>query len=238
MDKLTLAMALVMGLAGSLHCAGMCGPIMLVMPFQRLSGLKKWVGIGLYHAGRVSVYALMGGVLFSFRELFQPQMQQMVSILLGALLLLVGISSLIPTNRLRIRLPWTGFVQQQLGKFMGRPGLASLFLTGSLNGLLPCGLVYMALSAAVNADTTAGAMATMFTFGLGTVPMLISLVLLKGRIGILNDGRLKSLIPVIALFFGAIFILRGLNLGIPYLSPKVTIEQSGIEAACCHKPKP
>ena len=54
-----LTMALLMGLTGSLHCAGMCGPIIWVMPFQFISGFKKWMGIGLYHFGRITVYALL-----------------------------------------------------------------------------------------------------------------------------------------------------------------------------------
>lgn len=235
MNAFTLTMALLMGLTGSLHCAGMCGPIILVMPFQRLSGLQKWLGITLYHFGRVSVYALLGLVLHSFKSVFQPQWQQYISIGLGALLLLIGILSFFPGSRFSVKLPWTGFIQKQLGRFMANPGILSLFGTGMLNGLLPCGLVYMALSATVTADTGWQAMKLMYAFGLGTVPMLTAITVLKDRTKLLQLAHFRKLVPVVMLFFGSLFVLRGLNLGIPYLSPKVTVEHNEVKASCCHK---
>lgn len=234
MNTLTLTMALLMGLTGSLHCAGMCGPIIWVMPFQRLSGFKKWLGIGLYHFGRITVYALLGLVLYSFKSLFQPQVQQYISIVLGAMLLVLGILSFFPT-RFSVKLPWTGFVQNKLGAFMGHPSVFSLFVTGMLNGLLPCGLVYMALSATVMAPTVLNSMMLMYTFGLGTVPMMVALTVIKDRARIMHAVHFRKFVPVVMLLFGSLFVLRGMNLGIPYISPKVMVEQNEVKAQCCHK---
>ena len=235
MSTLSISMALLMGFTGSLHCAGMCGPIVWVMPFQLLQGYKKWLGIGLYHLGRASVYALMGVVLFSFRDIFKPQVQQYVSIILGGSLLIAGIIAFFPNNKVQIALPWANFVKKQLGHFMGRPSLSSLIVTGALNGMLPCGLVYMALSASLNTSSNVQAALFMYAFGLGTMPMLVTLTVLKTRASFLRFNHVKKMVPLMMFAFGFIFMLRGMNLGIPYLSPKVAVEHNEIKASCCHK---
>ncbi|OSZ82408.1 hypothetical protein CAP35_03810 [Chitinophagaceae bacterium IBVUCB1] len=235
MSTLTLSMALLMGLTGSLHCAGMCGPIVWVMPFGMMSGFKKWLGIALYHIARVSVYAGMAIVLHSFRHLFQPQWQQYVSIALGVILLLVGFVSFIPSNSIKLSLPWAGFVKKQLGRFIGNPSLFSLTMAGLLNGLLPCGLEYMALSSTVTAPSATQAAILMYAFGAGTVPMMVGITLLKNKAGFLRFGHVRKLVPAMMFVFGALFVMRGMNLGIPYLSPKVTVEHNEVKASCCHK---
>lgn len=235
MSSFTLSMALLMGLTGSLHCAGMCGPIVWVMPFGMMSGFKKWLGITLYHIARISVYAAMAVVLHSFRHLFQPQWQQNISIALGVVLLVIGFISFIPNHSIKISLPWAGFVKIQLGRFIGNPSLFSLTMAGLLNGLLPCGLEYMALSSTVTAPTTTQAVVLMYAFGLGTVPMMVGITILKNRTGYLRFNHIRKLVPVMMFVFGALFVVRGMNLGIPYLSPKVTVEQNEVKASCCHK---
>lgn len=235
MNTLTISMALMMGLTGSLHCAGMCGPIIWIMPFQKYEGVKKWLGIGLYHFGRISVYALLGWILYSFKSIFCPQWQQYISIGLGALLLVAGVVAFIPNSKIRIMMPWVGAVRKLLSGYIGRPGLSTLLAAGILNGLLPCGLVYMALSASMFADSSLNAVITMYAFGLGTVPMLVGLTLLRGKAGFVNRLSVRKLVPVAMFVFGCLFMVRGMNLGIPYLSPRVTIENQEVKTSCCHK---
>ena len=235
MTLVDLSLALLMGLTGSLHCAGMCGPIVWVMPFQSFAGMKRWIAVLVYHFSRISVYALLGFILFSFRSLFHPEIQQYISIGLGTLLLLAGFLSFFPTFATSMRLPWSGFVTRHLGRFIGNPGLGTLALSGFLNGMLPCGLVYMALSLAVAAPAATDALLMMYVFGLGTMPVLILLTVLKGRISFLRGTGLRKAVPVVMLVFGSLFVLRGLNLGIPYVSPEVTVTQEEVKAACCHK---
>jgi len=237
MNTLTLTIALLMGFTGSLHCAGMCGPIVWVMPFQLFKGFKKAAGIFLYHAGRISTYAFLAIVLHSFRNLFQPQIQQYVSITLGVILLIIGLVYFIPASKINIALPWADFVKKQIGRFIGKPAILPLFITGVLNGLLPCGLVYMALSAAITAPTISQAVVTMYAFGIGTLPMLVSLTLLKSKAKFLHFQLAKKLVPVTMFALGSLFVLRGMNLGIPYLSPKVKMTTQGVKASCCHKNK-
>jgi uncharacterized protein len=234
MNTVALTMALLMGFTGSLHCAGMCGPIVWIMPFQAFSGFKKVLALGLYHAGRISVYALLAVVLHSFRSLFDPKIQQYISIVLGSILLVVGLLAFVPNHVVKVKLPWADLVKNQLGKFIGRPGLGTLAITGVLNGLLPCGLVYMALTASLSATSSAQSAAMMYAFGIGTLPMLVSITLLKTKLTFLRRNNLRKLVPVIVFSFGCLFVLRGMNLGIPYLSPKVVVAQHEIRS-CCHK---
>lgn len=236
MSTISFAMALLMGFTGSLHCAGMCGPIMLVMPFANIGGgMKKWSGIFLYHLGRTSVYAVMAYILYSFRSFFQPQIQQYISIALGIILLILGLITFLPGSRFSISLPWSGFVRKQISKFIGGPSIFSLFVTGVLNGLLPCGLVYMALAAAITAQSSVQAAMLMYAFGIGTVPMLVSITIVKSKISFLHLKNIKKLVPVTMFVFGSLFVLRGMNLGIPYLSPKLEVTEHVVKANCCHK---
>jgi len=232
MDSFTLTMAFLMGLTGSLHCAGMCSPIVWVMPFQVYNGLKKAAAIALYHFGRISVYAGMALVLHSFRGLFDPKFQQYISLGLGSLLLLLGVLAFIPNNRLHVRLPWTTTAQHQLSKVMQQRGMAALAIAGMLNGLLPCGLVYMALSASMITNTAPETIAYMFAFGVGTLPMLVAITLLRSKLSFVRNPQFRKFVPMVVMFFGCLFVLRGMNLGIPYLSPKVEINQQGIHACC------
>jgi len=228
-------MALAMGLTGSLHCVGMCGPIMMFLPFYHFTGARRVFAIGLYHFARISVYALMAFTIYSFREAFNPQLQQAISIGLGSILLIAGIVSFFPLRRKwQLILPWTDIVKKQLGRFMGDTSLPSIAVSGMLNGMLPCGLVYMALSATLALHSPAGAVLFMYFFGIGTLPALISIVIFKNRIAFFKNGYYKRFTPIIIFSFGCVFLLRGLNLGIPYLSPKVQVANGQIHS-CCHK---
>ncbi len=228
-------MAFLMGVTGSLHCAGMCGPIIWIMPFQVFSGIKRILALAMYHIARVSVYALMALTLYSFRSMFTPKLQQYVSISLGAILLLVGILTFLPNNMLKVKLPWTGYVQKQLSKVVGNPGLHTIFIAGILNGLLPCGLVYMALSTSMTASTSVEAVKLVYMFGFGTIPMLVGITLLKSKMNFIRFSHIKKFVPIVVFSFGFLFVLRGLNLGIPYISPKLEVTEHKIKACCCHK---
>jgi len=235
MSSLFYIMALAMGFTGSLHCAGMCGPIVWIMPFQAFKGAKKIVALGLYHLGRISVYAMFALILHSFRNLFDPKMQQLFSVTLGAVLLVLGLLSFVPNHRVKFIVPWAEQVKKQLGSVISRPGLSTLALAGIFNGLLPCGLVYMALSASLSATTISQTVIMMYVFGLGTLPMLVAITLLKGRLSFLRTLQVRKLVPIFVFSFGCLFILRGMNLGIPYLSPKVVVAQHEIRSCCSHR---
>lgn len=226
--------ALAMGLTGSLHCAGMCGPVVLLMPFRQMAGVEKWLSIAMYHSGRILVYVTMGLVLYTFKAAITPQWQQYFSIVAGVALLIMGLLSLV--GKSAIRLPWTGIIQQQWGKLMYRPSVATLLIAGVLNGLLPCGLVYMALSLSMAAGVWWQAALQMAAFGAGTVPMLVAITLAGQRLSFFRGRQLQRIIPVTMFLLAGLFMLRGMNLGIPYLSPKISIEKTEVKSSCCNKP--
>jgi sulfite exporter TauE/SafE len=179
------------------------------------------------------VYALAAFLLHSFRAVFRPEWQQFVSIALGLLLLFAGILYFLPLRKAAY--PWSGFVRTRLGYFFSSPSVLSLFAAGALNGMLPCGMVYMALSGAMAAETPLAASLLMFVFGAGTVPMLVFVSLVKHKAGFIASGRFRKMVPIALFAFGSLFVLRGMNLGIPYLSPRISIEGGVVKASCCHK---
>lgn len=234
MDTLSLTAFGIMGLTGSLHCAGMCGPIIWVMPFQHRQGWRRWLAITLYHAGRIGAYCLLASLFFSIRAAFDPRWQQGVALFTGGLLLLFGILSFTGAGTGRVLRPLANLLTRPLGALAGRSSSAWLALTGLLNGLLPCGMVYMALPAAMKGADAAQALLSMACFGLGTVPMLLAVTLLRRRIRFSGARWTNAVILV----FGLLIMLRGANLGVPYLSPERTAAKAvgAPSLNCCHKP--
>ncbi|MCP3931340.1 MAG: sulfite exporter TauE/SafE family protein [Bacteroidetes bacterium] len=211
--------AFTIGLVGSLHCIGMCGPIALALPYQAKS---KWRIAGntlLYNFGRVVTYSLMGVVIGLIgKGLFMAGYQSILSIVLGVILLIIALFSIqveskllsVPIiNRLSFRL------KSKLGSLLKAHFTSSIFLIGILNGLLPCGLVYMAIAGAVSTGSIMNAMFYMVLFGMGTIPMMLSLSLAGHLVSIRLRNFLRKLVPVFLVFFAILFISRGLHFDVP-----------------------
>lgn len=230
------------GLIGSLHCVGMCGPIAMALPFGGSSGWQYYAGRLLYNGGRIVTYTLLGALAGAFGESLQlAGLQQTVSIVSGILILLLLVlpnvvkgkaASFLGTDKLM------NWVRQKLGYFFGKKSFGSLFMVGLLNGLLPCGFVYIALAGAISAPGIAGAMGYMALFGLGTFPLMF-LVSLSGKLITFKVRHtLNRLVPYIGMVLAILFIFRGLGLGIPYISPKVIhTAHHTTEITCCTKPQ-
>jgi sulfite exporter TauE/SafE len=218
----SLFAALSLGFIGSAHCVGMCGPLVLALPVRGLGVLQRGVRVGIYHAGRITVYAL-GGLLFGLlgRRVYLAGWQQGLSVMLGLSILgwviLKGVGS-----RRRWR-GWTGGFYNGLQSWMGRlwrsPSRGKFLLLGMANGLLPCGMVYMAIAAALTSQTIAQAVGFMGFFGLGTLPMLLGLQITGRMVPISLRQRIRKALPYLTAFMAVLLILRGLNLGIPFVSP-------------------
>ncbi len=221
-----LSLAFLTGLFGSLHCVGMCGAIALTLPS------RSFLGNFLYNTGRVISYSFIGFLLGSFgKGLSIIGFQQGLAIVAGSIVILIAIFPQLA------RFAWfnEGFtrLKQFFKPFYQRKNYFSLLMIGVLNGLLPCGLVYMAVMASlVLADAWQG-MLYMFFFGLGTILMMQSLSVYKNLLS--QQWRLKlfKFLPAFAVIVGVLMILRGLNLGIPYLSPHFE-KESTVE---CHSTK-
>lgn len=227
--------AFVLGFLGSFHCIGMCGPIALTLPVQHLNGFRKFAGILIYNSGRVFTYAFLGllfGVIGMSFNLFG--WQQILSILLGSLLVLLFISSFFQKrifNNQFIQKHWNKYIIRWLTPLFHKKNMGNLFLIGLLNGLLPCGLVYMAVAGALATGNIIYSSLFMAFFGLGTLPAMITMSFAGSFISLTMRNRIRKSVPYIIGFMGILLILRGMNLNIPYLSPVMGMH-SVVEA--CH----
>ena len=223
--------ALLLGLVGSLHCAGMCGPLVLALPLGTGSTAKFLAGRLSYHAGRILTYCGLG-LIFGLvgRSLVLAGIQRWTSISLG-LVLLFGLFS---SRKLALWQPVTGLIaalKRRMSGLLRRRSLWSLALLGLLNGLLPCGLVYVACAGATATSGPVAGMEYMAAFGLGTVPMLLGISFSGRLVPTVVRLQLRKAIPVSVFLLAFLLILRGLSLGIPYVSPNL----SAAHPACCQK---
>lgn len=225
--------ALSLGFLSSMHCVGMCGPIALALPLNRRNKVSEVGGILVYNAGRVLSYAFVGGFLgLAGMGLLLAGFQQGLSVGMG-ILLLVGLIYLRFRSRMpQFQLRWSKTLKSAFSKWFGRKDPAALWMIGLLNGLLPCGMVYIALAGATVSGTFIEGALFMAAFGLGTLPAMLSVSLFSG-ISLQTRKWLNKISPAMTLAVAVLLILRGLSLGIPYVSPKKP-DINNIETASCH----
>ena len=215
--------ALVLGLAGSFHCIGMCGPIAFVIPVDRSSKSKLFFQVFLYHFGRILSYSIIG-LLFGFigKGLYLAGFQQRLSILMGGIMIALVIIPISIFNKFNFSKPLykiIGKVKQKLGIYLNKKSSKAIFSIGFFNGFLPCGLVYMALMGSISTGNILQGALYMSLFGLGTIPLMTAAVLLGNFVNLSIRVKIQKVIPVLVVIIGLLFILRGLGLGIPYISP-------------------
>ncbi len=227
-----------MGIIGSFHCVGMCGPLALSLPINNNSFQSKFLGALLYNAGRVTTYAGFG-LIFGLigKSLVLFGFQQWISIVLGAIILvLLVLPKLFPgiykklnfTNRFFEKL------RSAIGKLFFKKNQSSLYAIGVLNGLLPCGLVYIAIAAAVATGNPGDSTLFMAAFGLGTLPIMWSIAFFGNYIGISIRQKIRKAFPYMMVLMACLLIVRGMGLGIPYVSPSMDIKNNAVHN-CCHK---
>lgn len=230
--------AFLTGLLGSLHCLGMCGPLALALPVPQ-GAQRKGQGVAgklLYNTGRLVSYALLGGLvslvgvtasMFDF--------QRYASIVMGSTLVLLAFRGFFfHAQSHRISGPISKRVSRLMGRFWGSPKPQNLFGIGLLNGVLPCGLVYIGLFQAALAPSALEGVALMALFGLGTWPMMLGISISGPWIRRNMMGKVKHVLPMVMLITGIMLSVRGMALGIPYLSPKIEQQYDGKVDVQCH----
>lgn len=215
--------ALVLGLAGSFHCIGMCGPIAFVLPIDRSSKIKAVFQSLAYHLARLFSYALIG-FLFGLlgKGLYFAGFQQRLSIIMGILMIAIILIPASIFNAYNFSKPiykLISLVKTKLGLYLKVKSTKSVVLIGFFNGFLPCGLVYMALIGAISSGDAVQGAFYMFVFGLGTIPLMSASILLGNVFKLSIRKKIQKAIPFFIVIIGLLFILRGLGLGIPYVSP-------------------
>lgn len=201
----------------------MCGPIAMMLPVDRTNPAKKTTQIITYHLGRLTAYASIGFVFGMLGQgLFIAGIQQQLSIFIGIAMILIV---LIPEknfanyNFSKPIFKLISKVKTTLGSQFKNKSYKSLFTIGLLNGFLPCGMVYVALFGAIAMQSISFGVLYMALFGLGTVPLMSSVVYLNSFLTLPIRNKIQKIIPYAAVCIGILFILRGLGLGIPYVSP-------------------
>lgn len=237
--------AISLGFLGSFHCIGMCGPIALALPVHQKSITQKIISILAYNFGRIVTYTLFG-VLFGFiGESFAFfGFQQKLSIALG-IIILVGL--LLPQklfNQTKL-FSWIysllNSLKNKIANQFKKNGIKSLFSIGLLNGLLPCGLVYMGIAGSIATGSVLKGMLFMALFGLGTLPFMFSVSFTSHLISMRVRNGIRKAIPVTIAMMAILLILRGSNLGIKYISPKISADKNLTgntakkEIKCYHK---
>lgn len=215
--------AFIFGLISSLHCIGMCGPIAMMLPVDRTNQTKKTLQIFTYHLGRLSAYGIIGFIFGLLGKGFSlAGIQQELSIFLGVAMItiiLVPEKIFMSHNFSKPIFKVISKIKTTLGSQFKNKSYQSLFTIGVLNGFLPCGMVYVSLFGAVAMQSPSFGVLYMILFGLGTVPMMSSVVYLNSFLTLPFRNKIQKVIPYVAVCIGILFILRGLGLGIPYISP-------------------
>lgn len=241
--------ALLLGLLGSFHCVGMCGPIALALPVHQYPPFQKYVGIVVYNIGRAFTYSILGLIFGLLGQSFYiGGFQQSLSIFLGVFILISILFSYTRLNsviKFNFLIRFINTLKNSLGKLFSKKGIHFLFIIGILNGLLPCGLVYMAVAGAVATGNYLNGSMFMFMFGMGTLPAMLAISVFGQFISVRFRNGMHKAVPVMVSIMAVLLIVRGLNLGIPMLSPQYKKEivsmndtpKKHVVIKCCVPPR-
>ncbi|TDQ13508.1 hypothetical protein DFQ04_3542 [Algoriphagus boseongensis] len=230
--------AFLLGFLGSFHCVGMCGPIALAVGGR--SNQKFLFNKVIYNLGRTLTYAFLGLLVGSLGfSLSLAGVQQGISIAMGLFVVLLSLSYKRADQFLTIPAlsGFVNWVKSRLNRYLQSGGKFAFFSTGAVNGLLPCGMVYMALVVAMGMQSPVLGSAYMFFFGLGTIPMLLALMVSGSFFPVFKRQQIQKAIPYLGILIGVLMIFRGLGLGIPGLSPELAVFDYGtqqVEITMCH----
>ena len=223
--------AFILGFLGSLHCAAMCGPLALAIPVVDTAKSAILASRLTYNLGRTLTYGALGLIFGAIgKSLLLAGFQQWLSITAGIAML----TFLIFGHKRATAGAWrsSAWIKNLFRLFLQRRSYIAILILGAANGLLPCGLVYMAGTASAATGDILQSALYMIVFGLGTIPMMLGMTLFSRPLAaFLQRFRLKPLVPIAVSVVALSLILRGLALGIPYVSPAVS--NGDVKCAAC-----
>ncbi len=228
-----LIAGMLLGLMSSLHCVGMCGPLVMAFPMASKYG-HPMLNIFLYNTGRVFTYALFG-LFFGLigRQFYIAGVQKWISIIIGVLMVLITLYYFYTRRQNNFSISFLQkYLQRMIYWLARKQNAGGIFLMGMVNGLLPCGMVYLALAGAVSTGAVADSILFMTAFGTGTLPLLAGVGLLGWKLSIPIRQKLLGFFPYITMMMGVFLVLRGLELGIPYISP--VLPTAGGQPVICY----
>lgn len=223
-----LFIAFITGLVGSLHCVIMCGPLTSVVGL----GFKTFKGSALsvtYHVARILAYGVLGVLIGTFLKASTwLRISQLMSFVLGVVFILLGLLYLLNKP--------AGLEQAKIGKWITRVYGAVMrtetnkflkfFLSGFVNGLMPCAMVYAALSISLTGENIYQSTFIMIAFGAGTLPALLFYNFFTSSFkGVLNKIKTSFVLPIVLTLMGGVLLLRGANIHVPYISNEIYINQ-------------
>lgn len=212
-------LALSMGLLSSFHCIAMCGPIALALPIQKGNKFQQFAGLVFYNGGRTLTYAALGIALGSLGSSFAwIGYLRYLSIFSGVLMLLYVLWPAHLDSYFHPPKFWQKFIQylkKQMGEMLRSRKMPSWFLLGILNGLLPCGLVYLALISSIATGNAFSGGLYMLMFGLGTLPAMMAVGFFKQWFSISLRSRVRKLTPIMLAIAGILLVMRGILIQYP-----------------------
>jgi uncharacterized protein len=206
----------VLGLAGSLHCVSMCGPLLLALPFDTATRMRMTGQALVYHLGRVLTYMIMGGLVgYVGQFIALAGMQKGLSVVAGGLMITMAILSW-RVEWLATQLPgmnrFHNFIKRSINTLLRYNHPAATLSLGMLNGFLPCGMVYAALAGAISTSTPLEGGLFMALFGFGTLPLLLVLMLAGRSAPKSWRAAMTRWQHALFLIVGILLIIRGLHL--------------------------
>jgi len=194
----------------------------MALPLQNFFKIQKLISILLYQFGRIITYSSLGLIFgLAGRKIYLAGFQQWFSIVMGLLMLFLVIQYWIFKKSMH-----PGFlslfyytVQKVMTKILKTRGTATFLVFGMANGFLPCGMVYIALAGALVTTRVEYSVLFMTMFGLGTLPAMVAVSWFGQFFSLSLRNSFRKIVPVFISVMAIILILRGMNLGIPFISP-------------------
>jgi sulfite exporter TauE/SafE len=212
-------LALTMGLMSSFHCIGMCGPIALALPVHKGNRGQQLAGLTIYNTGRAFTYALLGLLIGSVgSSIAWLSHLRYLSVFAGLLMIAYVLWPAKLDTYFHTPQLWqdaVNFVRKRMGQMLHSRKMHGMLLLGILNGLLPCGMVYLALISSMATGSMAGSGVYMFLFGIGTLPMMMAVGFFKQWFSPNFRTRLRKLTPILMATVGIWLVVRGLFIQFP-----------------------